>query len=468
MGGELCERAMILMHGIEDFFLRKHLYWRQVFSSFQVHRKSPKQARGITSLYNPTRQIEQYFYRLKSGEGTMKINASIRSINQFYMYNNSKALLSAEDALQVNNQSSAKRKGGYGLRTAQEREFITGVPNIISNDGMFVTLGAKFDGFCPTSEIGDAKLSERTLFKVMSSNNEDAMPTISRLKAQVWESITTLAQLAQPTVVKVLKVARNKKGNASTGLSVMFEDGAAKGFVGHMPTWELPRNADLNAMVGQVIAATVTEVAPQKGGKNGLVLLSHTRAFGENSREAVSRIKIGEQIDAKVLKFIKAAKDDEHPSVLVTFERVVERDGIEEVQHCHAMIHKTEVSGYPQRKATDFIKVGDTIQANVMRASTDKRTVALGMRLGERAEFLSQIEEGHVLVGRIARSLPFGYFVDLGAGIEGLLRTQSLRRIHGQLEKLEISSEVKVVVLQNDRVRDKLLLGRRELPVQFL
>jgi ribosomal protein S1 len=90
------------------------------------------------------------------------------------------------------------------------------------------------------------------------------------------------------------------------------------------------------------------------------------------------------------------------------------------------------------------------------------------MRSEERADFLSQIEEGHVLVGTIARSLPFGYFVDLGSGIEGLLRVQSLRNVNKQPEKLAIGSEVKVVVLQNDRVKDKLLLGRRELPVQYL
>jgi ribosomal protein S1 len=397
----------------------------------------------------------------------MNLTASTRSTNQFFMYTNSKALQGAVNALQTNNQSSVKANSNK-LHTAQEREFILGVPSIIGKDGMFVTLGGKFDGYCPISDIGDAKIGERTLFKVMSSNNEDAMPTLSRSKAQVWESITTLAQSAEPTLVKVLKVAHGKNGNAVTGLSVMFEEGAIKGAIGHMPSWELSRNTDLNGLVGQVIAASVTEVAPQKGGKNGLVLLSHIKAFGENTREAVSRVRIGETIEAKVLKFIKAAKGDEHPSVLVTFAKAVEVDGIEEVQHLHAMIHKTEVSGYPHKKATEFLKVGDTIKTQVLRASTDKRTVVLGMRSEERADFLSQIEEGHVLVGTIARSLPFGYFVDLGSGIEGLLRVQSLRNVNKQPEKLAIGSEVKVVVLQNDRAKDKLLLGRRELPVQYL
>jgi ribosomal protein S1 len=397
----------------------------------------------------------------------MNLTASKRSTNQFFMYTNSKALQGVVNALQTNNQSSVKANSNK-LHTAQEREFILGVPSIIGKDGMFVTLGGKFDGYCPISDIGDAKIGERTLFKVMSSNNEDAMPTLSRSKAQVWESITTLAQSAEPTLVKVLKVAHGKNGNAVTGLSVMFEEGSVKGTIGHMPSWELSRNTDLNGLVGQVIAASVTEVAPQKGGKNGLVLLSHMKAFGENTREAVSRVRIGETIEAKVLKFIKAAKGDEHPSVLVTFTKAVEVDGIQEVQHLHAMIHKTEVSGYPHKKATEFLKVGDTIKTQVLRASTDKRTVVLGMRSEERADFLSQIEEGHVLVGTIARSLPFGYFVDLGSGIEGLLRVQSLRNVNKQPEKLAIGSEVKVVVLQNDRVKDKLLLGRRELPVQYL
>ena len=93
----------------------------------------------------------------------------------------------------------------------------------------------------------------------------------------------------------------------------MFEDGAAKGTVGHMPAWELARNTDLNNLVGQVIAAAVTEVSPHKGGKNGLVLLSHTKAFGENTKAAVSCVKIGETIEAKVLKFINAAKNRRTP-----------------------------------------------------------------------------------------------------------------------------------------------------------
>jgi ribosomal protein S1 len=398
----------------------------------------------------------------------MKFNRFERSTNQCFMYTNSTALQGADNALQANNQRTIKTNSNK-LHTAQEREFIMGVPSTIGKNGMCVTLGGKHDGYCPISDIGDAKVGERTLFKVMSSNNEDAMPTLSRSKAQLWESITSLAQSAEPTLVKVLKVAHGKNGNAVTGLSVMFEDGAAKGTIGHMPSWELARNTDLNSLVGQVIAAAVTEVAPHKGGKNGLVLLSHTRAFGENTKAAVSHVKIGEPIEAKVLKFINAAKNDEHPSVLVTFTKNVEVDGVEEVQHLHAIIHKTEVKGYPHKKATDFLKVGDTIKTQVLRASTEKRTVVLGMRAEERAEFLSQIEAGHVLVGTIARSLPgVGFFVDLGSGIEGFLRVQSLRSVNKQPETLKIGSEVKVVVLVNDRVKDKLLLGRRELPAQYL
>jgi ribosomal protein S1 len=383
------------------------------------------------------------------------------------MYTNSTALQGADNAPQANNQRITKSSNNK-LHTVQEKEFILGVPSIIGKDGMFVTLGGKHDGYCPISDIGDAKVGERYLFKVMSSNNEDAMPTLSRSKAQLWESITALAQTAEPTLVRVLKIARAKNGNAVTGLSVIFEDGALKGTVGHLPTWELNRNSDLGSLVGQLIAATVTEIAPHKGGKNGLVLLSHIKAFGENTRLAVSRVKVGETIEAKVLKFIKAAKGDEHPSVLVTFTKSVEIDGMEEVQHLHAMIHKTEISGYPHKKATDFLKVGDTVKTQVLRASTEKKTVVLGMRSQERAEYLSQIEEGHILSGTVARSLPFGYFVDLGSGIEGLLRVQSLRNVNKQPEKFELGAEVKVVVLVNDRAKDKLLLGRRELPTQFL
>ena len=51
-----------------------------------------------------------------------------------------------------------------------------GVPSTIGKNGMCVTLGGKHDGYCPISDIGDAKVGERALFKVMSSNNEDAMP----------------------------------------------------------------------------------------------------------------------------------------------------------------------------------------------------------------------------------------------------------------------------------------------------
>ena len=343
------------------------------------------------------------------------------------------------------------------LRAPMQKQIVYGTGTRNVKDGMFVSIGRKFDAFCPKSEIGDATPGEAALFLVTSSNNEESVPTVSRVKAAVWEELAALHQNNEVAFVKIVKVDRGRGENA-IGLIAEFAEGLAKGMRAHLPAETLQRGADLSKFVGQILPVVVTKLNPQRG--DGMIYVNYNRVFGNNKGEAVASIAVGEQLQGRVLKFINAAKGDEHPSVLV----LMEKEGLT----VEGMIHKTEVTGYPEHKATDFLKVGDRISARILRASTARRTLVLGLRSEERAKFLAGVEEGSIVTGKVSRETSFGYFVDLGNGIEGLLRPHQLIRANKQNETFKKGEEIAVIILEIDAAKDRLLLGRRGLKPEYL
>lgn len=387
------------------------------------------------------------------------------------MNTNANGLQDTGSDLQPNERTTVISGKGGKIRVPELRQIITGTPVLAAKDGMYVTFGGKFDAFCPNAELGDAQLGKPALFRVTSARNEEAVATLSRKQALAWEKVAEATTEVGPTFVKVLKVARKRHNNEVTGLSVEFAQGAATGLVAHIPYWETNRTDELNSLVGKVIAAVITEASPDKGGENGLLVASHNKAFAKNTTKAVHAVKTGEKLEGKIMKFIFADKKDKHPSALIYVTKLVEDKNSDTYQTEHViygLVPKSELPGYPNKLGTDTLKIGDTVTAQVLRINVNERRVVFGLRHEERAAYLSGIERGHVLVGQVSRILDFGVFIDLGHGIEGLLRNEDLRKVKGKREKLAVNDQVKIVVLQNDTVKSRLLLSRKALGAEGL
>jgi ribosomal protein S1 len=115
---------------------------------------------------------------------------------------------------------------------------------------------------------------------------------------------------------------------------------------------------------------------------------------------------------------------------------------------------------------------GETLVCEVLEIDRDRRRVVLSRRavLEEerrigREEALDGIAAGSVVRGRVVRVEPFGAFLDLGRGLEGLLHVSNLahRRVAHPEELVAIGQELEVLVLEISAGGERIALGRKQL-----
>ncbi len=134
------------------------------------------------------------------------------------------------------------------------------------------------------------------------------------------------------------------------------------------------------------------------------------------------------------------------------------------------LIHLSELSWNKRvRKASDLLKIGERVEAVVLQMNPAERRISLGYKqaLGDPWETVPEkFPAGAVVEGTISNLTPFGAFVELGEGIEGMVHISDItneKRIEHPREKLVKGQKIRGVVLELDRERRRLRLGMKQL-----
>ncbi len=134
------------------------------------------------------------------------------------------------------------------------------------------------------------------------------------------------------------------------------------------------------------------------------------------------------------------------------------------------LIHVSEMSWSKKvRKPSDLLKPGELVEAVVLGVNAPEHRISLGLKqaLGdpwEEAE--KKYAQGTVVEGAITSIQPFGAFVDLGNGVEGMIHIGDIsreKRLNHPREMLSMGQIVKTVVLEQDRERRRIRLGMKQL-----
>jgi small subunit ribosomal protein S1 len=151
---------------------------------------------------------------------------------------------------------------------------------------------------------------------------------------------------------------------------------------------------------------------------------------------------------------------------LTEFGAFVEiEDGVDGLIHISNMSWNKNV-----KHPSEVLKKGQTVDAVVLALDPANRRLALGLKQLEedpRQAFFSKVRVGDVLRGKVTRIAPFGAFVELGEGIEGLCHVSEFEDEHGRGEgtKLEVGSEFEFRVIRLNARERKIALSRKELTV---
>ena len=308
-----------------------------------------------------------------------------------------------------------------------------------------VDIGYKSEGIIPLEEFSDAdspaegKEVEVYLEKM---ENEDGMVVLSRAKAeklQGWERIVALRK--EGDMIKG-KVTRKVKGGFMVNIGVeAFLPASLSGMRGP---------ADFNQFLDKEAEFKIVKI--NKPRKN--IVVSRKDAILQRREEGKVRLLSDLEKGQIAEGIVKNITD---------FGAFVDLGGLD------GLLHITDMSWGRISHPSEMVAMGDKIEVMILDVDRDKVKVSLGLKQKTPNPWLDidmKFPVGSKIKGKVVNLMPYGAFVELEKGVEGLVHISELswsKRYSHPNELLAIGDVVEVVVLTVDKDNQKIALGIKQL-----
>jgi len=130
-------------------------------------------------------------------------------------------------------------------------------------------------------------------------------------------------------------------------------------------------------------------------------------------------------------------------------------------------IHISQLSKEPVNKVTEVVQPGDEVTVWVKQVERRKKRINLTMIEPPERTF-RDLKPGMIIEGKVTRLAPFGAFVDIGVGRDGLVHIRELAPgyVKDPAEVVSVGEEVEVKVLSVNRRRRQIELSMKDVPLQ--
>ena len=143
---------------------------------------------------------------------------------------------------------------------------------------------------------------------------------------------------------------------------------------------------------------------------------------------------------------------------------------VEVVPGIEGLVHISDMSFSRRvRHPSEIVNPGDVVEVMVLEIKPQQRRIALGLKqaLGDPWQRVTELHPvGSVATGTVRKIMNFGAFVEVIAGVEGLLHVSDItseRRLSSPAEMLRVGESVRVKVMEIDTQRKRMKLGMKQL-----
>jgi transcriptional accessory protein Tex/SPT6 len=165
----------------------------------------------------------------------------------------------------------------------------------------------------------------------------------------------------------------------------------------------------------------------------------------EVNREALAELKVGDTIEGTITGL----------SGFGAFVDIgVGKDGL---------VHVSELSESRVEKPEDVVQVGQKYLFKLLEIDPDGSRISLSLRKAQRAQKMRELEPGQTFDGVVSGVAPFGAFIDIGVGRDGLVHISQIaeERVSKVEDKLKVGDKVSVRVLEVDPQSKRISLTMR-------
>ncbi len=148
-------------------------------------------------------------------------------------------------------------------------------------------------------------------------------------------------------------------------------------------------------------------------------------------------------------------------SSVVNFGAFVDLGGMD------GLVHVSELSWKHVDHPGSVVQVGDEIEVQVLDVDLDKERISLSLKATQQdpwQEFASTHRVGELVYGRVTKLVPFGAFVQVGEGIEGLVHISEMSQHHVDLPEQVVTpgEELWVKIIDLDLARRRISLSIKQ------
>ncbi len=330
-----------------------------------------------------------------------------------------------------------------------EGSLVKGVVARIDPDAVLVDIGYKSEGVIPLKELSIrnsvdpaevVEVGEEIEALVLTMEDQEGRLILSKKRAQyerAWGRVEQVMKAGGTVTGQVIEVVKG-------GLIVDI------GLRGFLPASlvELRRVRDLHPYIGESLEAKVIELDKNR---NNVVL--SRRAWLEEAQAEQRQAFLDELTPGEIREGVVSS--------VVNFGAFVDLGGMD------GLVHVSELSWQHVSHPSEMVTVGDKVQVKVLEVDLERERISLSIRQTREdpwESFSGAHGVGDVVDGTVTKTVPFGAFVSVADGVEGLVHVSEIAMHHVESPELELSVDqvVKVRITEVDGDRRRISLSIKQ------
>ncbi|MCS7015140.1 MAG: 30S ribosomal protein S1 [Gemmatales bacterium] len=328
-------------------------------------------------------------------------------------------------------------------------QVVTGTVRRVTDQEVVVDIGYKSEGVIPVEEWRDEaqgkivppKEGEKIKVMIEAIEEPAGVITLSYRRARRIQEWERFLQEHKPGGVVSGLVVRKVKGGLLVNVGVPAFLPASQ--------VDVRRPADIGDYIGKEIHCKILKIDEAR--RNIVV---SRRQLLEEEREERRRRLLEELQPGQIRKGIVKSITD--------FGAFVDLGGMD------GLLHITDMSWGRVQHPREFVSEGQELEVMVLSVDKDKQRIAVGLKQKSPSPW-ANIEEkypvGSKHVGEVVNIMPYGAFVKLEPGVEGLVHISEMswtRRVNHPNELLSVGDKVEVAVLGINKEKEEISLGMRQ------
>ena len=312
-------------------------------------------------------------------------------------------------------------KGGWEVNSFKHGDIVEGTIVSKGKSELLVDIGGKSEGIIVGKELDDsfrtfkkAELGDKILTYVIHGEDEQGYVVLSLRRAESERCWLELKQAQEAETSISCRVIDFNKGG------LLVDIGNLRGFIpiSHIDRVHFPENSSnlslgsnagrddaLSGLVGSEVQARVIELDRRN---NRLILSEKLAASGKTSseqRQALAELKVGDVVKGRV-------------SAILPFGMFVDVNGLE------GLVHISEMSWGKVADPNELFKKGQEVDVKVTEVDLANNKVSLSVKdLQEDPwqDSTARYKVGEMIDGEVTKVTPYGAFVRLEEGMDGLI-----------------------------------------------